>query len=419
MNPRRRSLLSSAALALFGTASLNFSWLGTGVAWAGKGLLNPCRSGLPKRLAEHPLVQAAWQGIDTDQVWDCHVHIAGTGDSGSGISLSPQMQSLRHPLQFAQRLFYLNAGCARAAVGKVDETYVTRLRDLVEGLPPGVKLMLFAFDRAHDEPGRVLAEKSAFYVPNAYARGLARRYPQHFEWVASIHPYRPDAIAALETAAAEGARAVKWLPAAMGIDPASPRCDDFYLALARLNLPLISHAGEERAVHGAGQSAFGNPLKLRRPLDLGVRLVVAHCASIGQDRDLDRGDQGPRTSSFALFSRLMADSAYRERLFADISAVTQRNRSPALVRTILERDDWHGRLLNGSDYPLPGVMPLFAPRKFARAGLLAAEAVPVLDEIQTYNPLLFDFVLKRLLRADGRGLPARVFETRPFFTAAS
>ena len=34
----------------------------------------------------------------------------------------------------------------------------------------------------------------------------------------SIHPYRPDAVAALEQAKADGARAVKWLPPAMGID---------------------------------------------------------------------------------------------------------------------------------------------------------------------------------------------------------
>ena len=73
-------------------------------------------------------------------------------------------------------------------------------------------------------------------------------------------------MAALEQAKAEGARAVKWLPSAMGIDPASPLCDDFYRTLARLDLPLISHAGTENAVHGVGRSELGNPLKLRRPL---------------------------------------------------------------------------------------------------------------------------------------------------------
>ncbi len=37
---------------------------------------------------------------------------------------------------------------------------------------------------------------------------------------------------------------------------------------------------------------FGNPLLLRRALDAGVRVVVAHCGSMGEDRDLDRGENG-------------------------------------------------------------------------------------------------------------------------------
>ncbi|MCZ7655906.1 MAG: hypothetical protein M5R42_19030 [Rhodocyclaceae bacterium] len=82
--------------------------------------------------------------------------------------------------------------------------------------------------------------------------------------MASIHPYRRDCVEALTRAAAEGARAVKWLPAAQGMNPSSPLCDRFFEALAKLDLPLISHAGEERAVHGGNTQHFGNPLLLRQ-----------------------------------------------------------------------------------------------------------------------------------------------------------
>jgi predicted TIM-barrel fold metal-dependent hydrolase len=374
---------------------------------------NPCLASLPPGMNADPLIKAAWHGVDPNRVWDCHAHIAGTGDSGSGIVVSEEMQSLLHPLQYAQRLFFLNAGCAHDAPGRVDQSYVERLHNLIEGMRPGFKMMLFAFDWAHDESGTALPKRSAFYVPNDYARDFARHYPQQFEWVASIHPYRSDAIRALEKAKAEGARAVKWLPPAMGIDPGAERCDAFYRAMARLNLPLITHAGEEKAVHGAGRPELGNPLRLRRALDAGVRVVIAHCASIGEDADLDRG--GRSVPSFELFTRMMADPAYRDHLFADISAITQRNRSLAVVRTIIERDDWHPRLLNGSDYPLPGVMPLFAPAEFAKAGMLAEEAVPLLGELHAHNPLLFDFVLKRHLRVGKHRLPDKIFETRQFF----
>ncbi len=82
---------------------------------------------------------------------------------------------------------------------------------------------------------------------------------------------------------------------------------------------------------------------------------------------------------------------------ADLSAVFQRNRRPEVWQAVLARQDWHDRLLNGSDYPLPGLMPLFAPEQIAQAGLLPAGLVPVLHRLRAYNPLLFDFVLKRSL----------------------
>jgi mannonate dehydratase len=287
--------------------------------------------------------------------------------------------------------------------------------NLVDGLRPGAKLLLFAFDRAHDERGAVLWERTGFYVPDGYARDTARAHPAAFEWAASIHPYRADCVEALERARAEGARAVKWLPAAMGMDPASPRCDRFYAAAARLAMPLISHAGRELAVVGTDARDFGNPLKLRRALDAGVRVVVAHCASLGEDRDLDRGANGPAVESFALFARMMDERRYAGRLYGDVSAVTQVNRAGGTLMRVLERSDWHARLLNGSDYPLPGIMPIFSVDHVVSLGLLEASAAPVLTAIREHNPLLFDFVLKRSLRANGKAFAERVFETRRFF----
>ncbi len=397
---------------LVGGIALGATFQASAALLKGK-LFNACGATLPQHLAEHPIVKAAWSGIIPGLVWDTHAHIAGTGDSGSGIYTSPEMNSVWHPVEFAQHEFYLDAACAQES--RVDLSYIEHLQHLVEELKPGCKLLLFAFEQAYDESGKALPQSTAFYVPNAYARDIARRHPQYFEWACSIHPHRTDAVAALEAAVAEGARAVKWLPSAMGIDPASPKCDAFYAALARLDVPLICHGGEEHAVHGAGFQDANNPLRLRRALDAGVRVVVAHCASIGKDIDLDRGEHGPRTPSFELFARMMKNDDYRQHLFADISAVTLRNRSPEVLRAIIEHDDWHDRLLNGTDYPLPGVLPLTSPRKWVRAGLLDSAAVPVLNELQNYNPLLFDFVLKRQLRAGSSRLPVSIFHTRNFF----
>ncbi len=381
--------------------------------WPEAGWWNPCRAALPRRLAAHPLVEGAWQGLDPGQVWDAHAHLVGTGDSASGVYVNPQMESVLNPGQYARRLFFLNAGCAHEAPGSVDRAYVERMRNLVDGLRPGAKLLLFAFERSYDEHGEVDLARTPFHVPDDYARDVARSHPEYFEWAASIHPYRRDAIRQLEKAKREGARAVKWLPSAMGIDPASARCDAFYEALSKTGLPLISHAGEERAVLGREAHDFGNPLRLRRALDAGVRVVVAHCASLGQDRDLDRA--GALVDSFELFARMMAEARYEKTLYADISAITQVNRAgPNLIR-LLETSDWHARLLNGSDYPLPGVMPIFSVDYLVSLKLIDERSVPVLKEIRLHNPLLFDFVVKRQLRFQGKAFAARVFETRKFF----
>jgi predicted TIM-barrel fold metal-dependent hydrolase len=405
---RRRGILGLAAAV--GASGFGAAWK----LWPEQGMLNPCLSGLPPRLAEHELVRTAWEGIDATLVWDGHAHLVGIGDSGDGAWINPASESPAHPLQFAQRVFFLNAGCANGAPGQVDRSYVERMRSLLDPMPPGAKLVLLAFDRVYTESGDLVLSRSSIYVPNAYAHAVAQRHPSRFEWAASIHPYRRDCVVELELAARHGARAVKWLPAAMGIDPASALCDGFYSALARLDLPLITHAGLERAVHGSDTQEYGNPLRLRRALDHGVRVVMAHCASMGQDRDLDRGPNGPMVDSFELFERMMEMPRFVGKLFGDLSALPQRARAQALDR-VIERTDWQSRLLNGSDYPLPGAMPLYSLDYFAERGFIDRATAPVLSEIRRYNPLLFDFVLKRHLVVAGKRFAASVFETRPFF----
>ena len=404
----RRRLIYAGVAAGLGAAAA-WRW------WPEQGWMNPCLGRLPPHLANHELVQAAWAGVDPAQVWDCHAHLVGTGDAGSGIWVNPRMESWLHPVQNAQRLFYLNAGCAGNKAGHVDESYVERMRNLLDDMRPGVKMMLLAFDYNYRDDATLAREASSFYTPNEYAQRIARAFPGHFEWIASIHPYRQDAVTALEKAVGDGARAVKWLPAAMGIDPASPLCDPFYAALARLDMPLLSHAGIERAVETAAEG-LNNPLKLRRALERGVRVLVAHCASTGEDRDIDRGDNGPVVGSFTLFTRLMDEPAHAGRLFGDLSAMPQVNRSSAALASVIERTDWHPRLINGSDYPLPGIMPLYSVVEMVERKLINPGVAPVLTAIRRHNPLLFDFVLKRHLQSGGKRFAASVFATKPFFT---
>ncbi len=376
------------------------------------GLGNPCKAPtLPDYLANHPLLQNAWKGLDPQQVWDCHCHLVGVGDSDSGIRVHPDLTDLLSPAQYLRFRFFMNAACAESDAS-VDVRFVRRLAALMQALPEGAKAMLLAFDQAYDERGRPLPEQSSFYTPNAWAQSVAAEHSQRFEWIASIHPYRADAVDELRRVVDSGARAIKWLPSAMNIDPSSARCDGFYRVMAELNLPLLTHAGEEQAVAGAGLHGAGNPLLLRRPLDAGVRVIVAHCASLGEADDVDKGGTA---SAFKLFARMMDEPSYRGRLFGDIAAITQANRDVEVLKTLLERRDWQDRMLNGSDYPLPGVLPLFNVDKWVDAGLLDKDVAVVLRQVRSYNPLLFDFLLKRSLRWQGEGFGRSVFETRRHF----
>jgi mannonate dehydratase len=365
-----------------------------------QGLFNECRDPRPRGAAAL-LVANAWNRLHADQVWDVHAHLLGNGRGGSGIFIDPAFDQPRWPAAFVRRRFFMNAACVPEYDDRLDGVVLTRLTALADTFPPGVKLMLLAFDMTYDESGKARPDLTSMAVPNEYAQRIAAARPDRFEWIASVHPYRADAADALRKVKAAGARAIKWLPPTMAIDMASPRCRPFYETLRGLDLPLLVHVGDEQALVGAGRDELGKPDLLRHPLDAGVRVIAAHCATLGD-------------GSFDAFARLMNDHRHEKTLFADISAVTQLNREKHLP-AILERKDWHPRLLNGSDYPLPGVMPIFSLKSLASIGVLDLGLVPALRELRQANSLLFDFVLKRNLNYKGARFADGVFETRRFF----
>ena len=410
MKMKRRhflSLIAAGAVGAVGAVGYRY--------WPDEGLWNPCKPlPMPVELQQHELVQQAWAGINPKQYWDCHTHLIGTGDSGPGIWINPDMFSLMHPIQYAQRKFYMNASCAETE-GQVDKLFLQRLLALRKAFPRGSKAMLLAFDYHYDDKGRRNEKLSAYYTPNSHVWRTVRRHRKEFEWIASIHPYRKDAIEALYRVKKQGARAIKWLPPAMGMDPGSMRCDAFYRAMAKLRLPLLSHGGDELAVHGSDAQAFGNPLKLRRPLEHGVRVIVAHCASLGSNTDIDKGPNGPRVANFDLLLRMLREPRYQGRLFGEISALTQFNRVGNELDTLIKEQELHPQLINGSDYPLPGVMPLFSMDQMVRRGYIARAEAKVISAIRQYNPLLFDFVLKRHLKVGGKRFSNTVFHSRRVF----
>lgn len=368
---------------------------------------------LSRRISQRAsdLIKRAFDDVDPERLVDHHVHIAGVGANGSGAFVNAKMRTWRHPFHRLKFKVYMSSAAADDEQ-TADAQLVQRLADLVENIPHHGKHRLLAFDKHYRPDGSVNLEKTEFYTPNEYVFRLAGEHPDKFVANISVNPYRRDAVAELEKWAERGARVVKWLPNAMGIDPSDPRCDPFYAKMKERDLILLSHGGEEKAVEAEEDQKLGNPLLLRRALDHGVKVIVAHCAGLGTNEDLDDADR-PQVDNFDLFMRLMDDKRYDGFVFGEISAMTQFNRLGKPLTTILDRADLHARLVNGSDYPLPAVNVLIRTRPLAKFGYITAAEADSLKEIYQYNPLLFDFVLKRAVKLPGtqRRLPASVFLT--------
>jgi predicted TIM-barrel fold metal-dependent hydrolase len=199
---------------------------------------------------------------------DHHVHIAGLGVDGTNTFVNPKMRTWRHPFHRLKLKVYMSSAGV-SDEDKADPQAAARLASLVQSIKGHGKHRLLAFDKNYRRDGSVNLEKTEFYVPNEYVFELVDRYPELFIPNISVNPYRPDAVAELEKWARRGARVVKWLPNAMGIDPSNAKCDPFYDKMKELDLILLSHGGEEKAVEAEEDQKLGNPLLLRRALDHG------------------------------------------------------------------------------------------------------------------------------------------------------
>jgi predicted TIM-barrel fold metal-dependent hydrolase len=256
---------------------------------------------------------------------DLHVHLAVEAPGGE---LSPRFRS-SIPFRMLRRT---------AAPGtRPDEAYRRQLLEAASGSRLLDAVVLLALDRPYSEAG--LALPADLFVSNAAAAEVCRRSPR-LRLGASVHPYRPDALEALEEAVALGSLLLKWLPSAQGIDPASARCRRFYLRLRELSLPLLTHTGREHVLPAPSQD-LGDVRRLEPALSAGVTVIAAHAGTGGEARNSEIVELAERYPN----------------LFLECSALWTPSRfwqMRALLRHPAVRDRW----VYGSDYPVPVFWPL-------------------------------------------------------------
>ena len=263
---------------------------------------------------------------------DMHVHMVGNGGGGSGgwLRLTGWHRWLAG---FMLRQLGIPSG---ALDGDLESIYADTLLQLVQDSSMDA-VVLLAHERVLDPDGTPREDLGSMFVPNDVVLGLAQKFPEFLAGV-SIHPARRDALDELERCLEGGAVLMKCLPNCQNIDPSDRRYRQFWERMAAAGLPLLAHTGGEHTVPIINAS-FADPKLLRFPLECGVTVIAAHCATKSGALDRDYFDDW-----VALLSEF-------PNLYGDISALVALNRCGHLRDCL--REEIEPRILHGSDFPVP------------------------------------------------------------------
>lgn len=285
--------------------------------------------------------------MSAQKVIDIHIHIGGPGDSGSGCRMSHEF--IYSP-SFAAMLISLKVTPLDIKDEKIREIILNAV-NTSEKIDCAV---LLALDSVYRN-GKCIESESHLATPNDYVIDIAKNNKRVL-FGASVHPYRKkkEMLAETKRCIDNGAVLFKWIPSSQQIDPKDDRCGPFYEVLLREKIPLLCHTGGELAVPTSDFSAnkFNNPKRLKRALNMGVKIIAAHCATpyfggiLPADKDYFK----------ELIEMLKVSEEKGWNLYADISAFCTPTRISYLKRIKKEIKQGTinpGRFLYGSDFPIP------------------------------------------------------------------
>ena len=145
--------------------------------------------------------------------------------------------------------------------------------------------------------------------------------------------------------------------------------------MAAARLPLLAHTGGEHTVPIVN-ARLADPRLLRLPLECGVIVIAAHCATRSGPLDRDYFDD---------WVKMLAEFP---NFYGDNSAMVSLNRSAHLMDCL--RADVEPRVLHGSDFPVPVL-----GHRLWMSGSLDRMTFRTIQKIN--NPLERDWEFKRAL----------------------
>jgi predicted TIM-barrel fold metal-dependent hydrolase len=228
--------------------------------------------------------------------------------------------------------------------------YTGALVDSVRGSEHIEKIVLFGVDARVDDGGNVLHKDITVCATNDDLLALYGRNRDVIIPFFSVNPKRPDALELIDRYAEAGFKGAKFLQNYWGVDTREARYRPYFEKLAQMELPLIVHVGSESSVHSF--KACEAIEMLEQPLEAGVTVICAHMAlSYDPLKPFKTFSKNPRHFSEEYF-RLLEMLKIHANLYADISALLTPVRAKVL-RHLSEQRDVHGKLLFGTDFPVP------------------------------------------------------------------
>ncbi|MBA3720932.1 MAG: amidohydrolase family protein [Parachlamydiaceae bacterium] len=380
---------------------------------------------------ENPILSTTAQMLiydnlnDIEKVYDIHLHNLGFDEDNF---LNPKASAFG----VATHLDYIKFSLLRYACGITSPQGSTnearkRLYLYASHFPKLIGVVL-PFHKAILGDGKVDWDNTGSYISNHTVLKTAGRFESLSSELlpaTSIHPLDPQWREKLFRAHAKGIRLVKWVPP-QSIKPDTPLFDNFYRMMKQLDMTLIAHVGPEHTIPTTESTRiwvdWGNPLRFRKPLKLGVNVILSHCGHKDLIPDLDH-PQRILVPGYQLYIRLAREAhqknlkgEWKGKLYGDLAAVTT-HYGPEFIRELLLLANEDGfRLIYGSDYPYTN---LIKPRNDAyttcsKAGLVDPRYVKPLQEIREWNPLLANYIFTRVLefqRIDGEKIrfPKSIF----------
>jgi hypothetical protein len=259
----------------------------------------------------------------------------------------------------------------------IDEIADARYDRHLGGSGPIDRFVLLAFDAVHDNDGRVMpllvrgrGLGTDMYTSNTLVRDACRRHPERFLFGASVHPYRADAVGCVREVHAGGACLLKWIPLYHNIDVTDGRALAVFRVCAEIGLPLLLHFGEEfslptqRRAYGEIEPLLQTLGRLRGEGAMPT-VIVAHVGTPATP-------WGSRRAHRVLLEAMTGAFADAP-LYADLSALTAWTKT-GFLRRLLRKPALHGKLLFGSDFPVP--TGLFALRRDLGRDFARLAAIP-------------------------------------------